>query len=150
MEKNEIAKVLDEIRSNPDVMKELREQKTAETPEEIAAVWAKAAAGLGHSVSAEEISAYILEAEGEMKRKAQAAKDGIENLSEQELAEVAGGKGHSDCRDTFKDRENCWYSDGCDHIYQDYKHYVCKRSDYDPKCGKTHACDYTATCGADW
>ena len=127
MEKNEIAKVLDKIRSNPDVMKELREQKTAETPEEIAAVWAKVAAGLGHSVSAEEISAYILEAEGEMKRKAQAAKDGIENLSEQELAEVAGGKGHSDCRDTFKDRENCWVVDGCDNVAVVYPDYKCHK-----------------------
>ena len=60
-----------------------------------------------------------------MKRKAQAAKDEIENLSEQELAEVAGGKGHSDCRDTFKDRENCWVNDGCDHIYEDYRGYLC-------------------------
>ena len=127
MEKSEIAKILEEVRANPDVVEELREQDSPGTLEEVAAVWTKAAVSLGHSVSEEEISAYIREAEEEMRRKAQDTKDEIETLSEQELEDVAGGKGHSQCQVSYKDKENCWIADGCDNVAVVYPGYKCHK-----------------------
>ena len=127
MEKNEIAKILEEVRANPDVVKELREQDSPGTLEEVAAVWTKAAAGLGHSVSEEEILVYIKGTEEEMRRKAQNTKDEIENLSEQELEDVAGGKGHSQCQFSYKDKENCWVTDACDNVAVVYPGYKCHK-----------------------
>ena len=128
MDKNEIAKVLEEVRSNPEVVKKLREQKNPETLEEAAAVWAKAAAGLGYDLSEEEISAYIREAAEQMKRRTQEKEAGIENLSQQELEEVAGGKApYEVCHDTYRDRENCWLNDGCDNAIVMYPGYLCHK-----------------------
>ncbi len=35
---------------------------------------------------------------------------------------------YEECLDTFKNKENCWYNDGCDHIFNAYDDYICKRS----------------------
>jgi len=128
MENRDIATILEEVRSNPDVAKELKEQGPVETPEEIAAVWAKAAAGLGYDLAPEDILSYIRDAEAEMRRKAEENKDEIENLSPQELEEAAGGKApYEKCQVSYKDRENCWVADGCDNVAVVYPGYLCHK-----------------------
>lgn len=53
----------------------------------------------------------------------------IQALDLDDLEAVAGGKSdHEECLDTFKNKENCWYNDGCDHIFNAYDDYICKRS----------------------
>jgi len=145
-----IAAILEELRNNPEAHALLKGKDKPENAGDEAREYAEVAGKLGYDITAEEILDYTNEAMAKLRNRTDASAGSIEELPEDELSEVAGGGDHEECYDTYKDRENCWYSDGCDHIYQDYKHYVCKRSDYDPKCGKTHACDYTATCGADW
>ena len=127
MEKQELAKILEEVRSNPEAVKDLREQGAAETREEAAAIWAKAAASLGHDVSAEEILAYIRDSEEEMKRRTRAGAEGIEQISDREAEEAAGGKGHDKCQVSYKDRENCWFADACDNVAVIYPGYKCHK-----------------------
>ena len=140
MEKKTIQTILDEIRKNPKAAEFLKEKEAAGTPEEAGALWASAAAELGHSITAEEIGEYIKTSEDELKQKAQAAGDEIQSLSEDELKEVAGGKDHSSCKDTYKDRENCWIHDGCDVINNHYSDYKCHYNTKDVKCGKYEKC----------
>ena len=128
MDKKKLAAVMEELRTNPEVLKELKEQKPGETLEEVSAAWAKAAAGLGHAITADEISDYIREAEEELRRRAQQAEDEIRPLSNTELDEVAGGKmPYEKCNLSYKDRENCWVADGCDNVNVMYPGYLCHK-----------------------
>ena len=43
-----------------------------------------------------------------------------------------------DCKDTFKDEENCWFNDGCDKTINKYPDYRCKRQ-YQ---GKENGCSF--------
>ena len=33
------------------------------------------------------------------------------------------------CLYSFKNKENCWFNDGCDQIFVAYDDYICKRDD---------------------
>lgn len=127
MEKKEIATILEELRSNPDAVKNITGSKTVSTREEAAAIWSKAASGLGYSITAEEISSFILETETEMKQKARENANAIESLSDEKLEAVAGGKGHDKCEFSFLDRENCWFTDACDNAIIYYGGYLCHK-----------------------
>jgi len=140
MEKKMVQTILEEIRKNPKATDFLKGKEPARTPEEAGTLWASAAAELGHSITAEDIEEYIRIAEAELKQKAQAAGDEIKSLSEDELKEVAGGKSHSDCKDTYKDRENCWINDGCDIINNHYSDYKCHYNTKDVNCGDYMKC----------
>ena len=56
----------------------------------------------------------------------------LEKLPDGELTQIAGGKGDPDCKDTYKNRENCWSNDGCDVVYHDYDNYICKNITWCP------------------
>jgi len=140
MNREEIARILEEVRTNGKAAEELRRMDAAAVPEEAGRAWAGAAAALGHRVTAGEIREYILEAEAEMKRRARETGEEIRSLSDEELGEVAGGKDHSECKDTYKDRENCWFNDGCDIVNHHYKDYKCHYDNKDVSCGKYMQC----------
>ena len=57
----------------------------------------------------------------------QAAEKAVEELSVDQLDSVAGGKDNENCKDTFKDQENCWWEDGCDVNYNTYSGYNCNK-----------------------
>ena len=122
MTKKEIADVLEEVRRSPEIVEKVKK----DSPQDISAFWAKVLIEKGYNVSSEEIASFIREAEEE-RRKKTAGK--IEELSDQKLAEVAGGKKyHSDCRYTYKNEENCWHDDACDIVYYEYGGYICNHN----------------------
>ena len=51
-----------------------------------------------------------------------------DELPEELLEKVAGGVviPEEKCKDTFKDKENCWFNDGCDYTINSYNTYKCK------------------------
>ena len=118
MTKKELAEALEEVRKQPEIGEKVNE----ESPRDVPAFWAKVLTEKGYNVTPEEIASFIKEAEEE-RRKKTAGK--IEELSDQELEAVAGGKDHAECYYTFKDRENCWHEDGCDAVYIQYDGYLC-------------------------
>ena len=124
MTKKEIAEALEELRKQPEICEKMKQ----ETPEDVPAFWAKVLAEKGCNVSSEEIASYIQEAEEERRKKTQENAGKIEEVSDQELEKVAGGKDHPECKDTFKDRENCWVNDACDAVYNEYDKYYCHYS----------------------
>ena len=129
MTKKEIAEVLEEVRNQPEIGEKMKQ----ENPEDVPAFWAKVLTEKGFTVSSEEVSSFIREAEEE-RRKKTAGK--IELLPDQDLEKVAGGGDHPECDYTYKDYENCWAEDGCDHVLIKYDGYICKRLEKD--CGSVH------------
>ena len=121
MTKKEIAEALEEVRNQPETGEKVKQ----EPPQDVSEFWAKILTGKGYNVSSEEIASFIREAEEE-RRKKTAGK--IEELSDQELEEVAGGKGHTNCKFSFENYENCWAEDGCDYAFIWYEGYLCKSS----------------------
>ena len=59
------------------------------------------------------------------------AAEAVKALSAEDLDVVAGGyvdHPTQPCKDTLKDKENCWWSDGCDRSHNSYVNYHCKNS----------------------
>ena len=61
----------------------------------------------------------------ELKAAASEAEAAIKEIPLDQLDMVAGGKDHSNCKDTFKNFENCWWEDGCDVALNNYVTYLC-------------------------
>ena len=87
--------------------------------------YAEIAKKLGYDVSEAELEEYLAEKEKALKEHTKAAEDFIAHLSADEMETVSGGDLKTICEDTFQGGENCWYSDGCDVIFTQYKGYIC-------------------------
>lgn len=87
-----------------------------QTPEEAIAAYAKIAKELGVELSEEEIAAYF-------DRQADCGTDSDE-IDDDELAQFTGGL-RIPCFNSFVNRENCWWNDGCDFYMNHYSNYSC-------------------------
>ncbi len=138
MSKNEAIRFLDDYKSDRELMEKVEAVFEANTELEEHELWLKAAEENGYAFSPEELDEAFRE------RVNDAGKVSIS--SDAELAAVAGGNNchdafwcdqvnnytedmkHSNCSDSFVDRENCWHNDGCDNCYNMYSDYECKNS----------------------
>ena len=112
-------KFFEETLATEEAKKLIATQERKQTLEEIVSAYVDIAAQLGVNITAEEIEAYF---EGKLK-KATASGE----LDDDELEFLYGGRAEY-CYDTFVDRENCWISDGCDYINNNYDNYNCSWS----------------------
>lgn len=125
MSKENVAAFLEKIMNDPKAAELMKGMNAATDEEKIAGI-VEAAKGLGFELTAEELEGYLKEQAEERKAKTEVVAGGIEKLDDSELGEVAGGKYHSECKDTYRDEEGCFYNDGCDLIYHRYDGYHCK------------------------
>ena len=122
-----VKEFLEALRKNPR-RKELCGGTEPKTEEEAIQIYLKAAEAMGFSLTAEELTEGMKALEEEQKAKTGKAEAGVSELDLAAMEAVTGGKkGHKDCEDTFKDKENCWWEDGCDSYINDYATYKCKR-----------------------
>lgn len=77
-------------------------------------IYAEVAAKLGVDLSADEIKAYFAE------------KTPCAEVDDEELAQLSGGNRFEKCQTSYIDRENCWWNDGCDYVFERYTLYECK------------------------
>ena len=83
---------------------------------------------MGYSLSEKEIADGIKAMAEKQKACTEMAEESVSELDLNALENVAGGKAdHEECLDTYKDKENCWYNDGCDMIFNGYSDYICKK-----------------------
>ena len=122
----------------------LKGRERPENAEEEAKVYAEIAQKLGLDLTAEDIGEYIRQSEQACKDRTDKAADMIQMLPDDDLDKVAGGsKGNPACKETYMDYENCWYSDGCDNIFQIYDEYICHRGFFTDHCHETAVpCDH--------
>ena len=126
MSKEEVKKVFEALRADPKTKELIGACEAPETPEEVMEIYAQVAKKLGFDVTSEELGSYIKELEEGRKARTREDVREIQNLDDEELDQVAGGsKEHNSCEDTYRDKENCWYTDGCDNIWNIYDDYVC-------------------------
>ena len=111
-------------------------------------IYADIARQLGYDVTEEELKAYLEKFTGPLKERTEEAVAGIQELPDETLEHVAGGtKEHDNCKDTYRNYENCWVNDGCDSIYHKYSDYVCHKLAWDNPCHETaEPCSHGAYC----
>lgn len=124
----EIAKILEELRAHPEARDLMNAKADAKGTEDEARLYGEIASRLGYEAGTQEFLDYISGTGEALRQRTDAAAESIRELPEEELAEAAGGADHKNCYDTYKDKENCWWTDGCDVIHENYKGYQCKRN----------------------
>ena len=142
MKHHEVRTFLNALRINSKAKEMIQNMPEPKTAEERIAAYAKIAEELGFDISQDDLREYVAHKEQKQKETTEAAAAEIESLTPEEMEEVSGGGDHSECKDTYKDKENCWVNDGCDIINNHYSDYQCH---YNNKCNKQNF-----TCGKDW
>lgn len=138
MANSKVAAFLDAVKAN-EKAKEFLAGKQPQNEEEKIEAYVALAKDLGYELTAADFSAFIAEAEQDRKAGTAAAAAEVEVLPDDDLGTVAGGaKGHSKCQDTYQNKENCWYTDGCDNFFVYYDEYLCSWHNLDKQidyCG---------------
>ena len=127
------------LKDNPAAEEIIRNTPEPRTEEERIRVYAKIAAELGYDLTEQDLSEYVEKWRQRQQERTQDAIDRIQELPPEELGEAAGGGDHANCMGTYIDKENCWYFDGCDNVYQKYKGYHChlfNACQNHPSCGE--------------
>ena len=84
----------------------------------------QAAKTLGYDLTESELKDYCEAAAAARKGKTDAQAEAVEALDDREMEQITGGRGDT-CAVTYKDRENCPSTDGCDMVVNSYKSYNC-------------------------
>ena len=127
MTTDEIRKILDKLMKDPKAEELLKEYDKSK---DRSAVYAEIAKKLGYELSEADLKDYIGQCEKAVKSQTKASIETIEQLSDEDMIKVAGGGDKSTCLYTYKDRENCWWNDGCDTFYTLYEYYKCHLSNH--------------------
>lgn len=142
MEKNK-GELIETMLRDPRAGEWLKGKERPENREEEVRVYAEIAEKLEMDLTAEDIGEYIQQAEQACRARTEKAADMVQQLSDEELDQVAGGKENPSCMDTYQDYENCWYADGCDNVFQIYDEYICHRGFFTDHCHQTAVpCDH--------
>ena len=147
MSKEEIRKILEALKTDPGAKELIAGQGMPSDREALISIYAEAAKKLGFEITPEEFRSYVKEQEEARIVKTGESASAIQQLDDEALDQVAGGKKEKDgCKDTYRDRENCWVTDACDIVLEWYDDYEClalsscqetEKSSYD-KCGLMH------------
>ena len=130
-----VKEILEKLASDPKAQELFKSLEQPKSEEEKASKMIEAAKQLGYDLSVEDLAEYLKNAVAARKEKTDAKAEAIQKLDDSELEKAAGGKDHDECKDTYKNRENCVYNDACDLVYQWYPGYICKKNHYDYVCG---------------
>lgn len=128
MSKESIGKFLEELRHSPQVRQKLEGGDRPLKEEEKTAAFLELAKELGHDLTLEDLREYIQEAAEKCAQRTEAQAEAIQKLDDSELEKAAGGADHATCKDSFKDKENCWRNDACDLNLETYPDYLCNHN----------------------
>ena len=127
MSKQEALRFLQQTERDAEFAEKVRAALVGEKgPEE--ASFSSVAAGLGFVFTEEELQ----EVSAKHRSKKLAELD-VAVMSDEELEQVAGGGDFYECRDTYRQGENCFNNDECDRIYHFYKHISTCKYTYNPR-----------------
>ena len=135
MEKNKAEQFLADLSKNAEIRKYMEDYTIQEGTEKEEAL-ADVAAHFGYEITKEDLVKAIEKQAAERDEARQAAEREVVELSTDDLDTVAGGgileknKHNDDCDFTYKDGENCWFTDACDNAIIIYVLYKCHLSEY--------------------
>ena len=136
-----IKELLKAIKTDPEAQAKLAGLVKGESEDGIVRFYAEAAKLLGFDVSEDELRAAVADAAQGRAEKTEAAAEKVSALADEALEQVAGGNyvycvsTSGKCNDTYKDKENCWSDDGCDHTVNLYAGYQCENNYAGTTCG---------------
>ena len=147
MGSEKVKQFLETLKNDPEAAKLLKGYETSADQAGEFRIYAEIASQLDYDITEEELKAYMEEAAAFTAEKTEEAAAQIEELSDDVLDGVAGGKEHKNCKDTYRNYENCWITDGCDQIYVMYDDYLCHKHSFDNPCHETaEPCDEGRYC----
>ena len=136
-----VKEILEKLASDPKAQELFKSLEQPKSEEEKASKMIEAAKQLGYDLSVEDLAEYLKNAVAARKEKTDAKAEAIQKLDDSELEKAAGGKGHDACKDTYKDKENCWWNDACDLNHQMYTDYICNNNHNTKVCSVLEMAD---------
>ena len=140
MEAKEVYSIMEKIFSSPEAEELLKEAKP-ETEEKEIEAYLKLAEKMGYRLTADDLKEAAKIREEEVRASSELAAQGYTKIAADSLENNSGGaesdEPNQKCAYTYKDWENCWISDGCDHFLQEYSYYRCKRMQHGCNGGPT-------------
>ncbi len=125
--KGKLEAFLEMLKSDPEIMEKIRSMGPVKSEEEKIKVLSGIAREKGVELTAEDLKEYLAGKKTEQNDRTEAGIAQLEDMPDEELAAAAGGapKEHDNCVDTYRDKENCWLTDGCDAVFERYDGYEC-------------------------
>ncbi|MBR5336466.1 MAG: Nif11-like leader peptide family natural product precursor [Lachnospiraceae bacterium] len=140
MSMDNVKKLMAALESDPEARKKVEDIARPSDRDGYIRYYVEVGKRLGLEITEDDIREGVEQAAKELSSRTDSLSDTIEKLPDEELGMVAGGKkGHSNCKDTFKNRENCYFDDGCDFIFLSYDNYKCDRNYNGHQCGDKHS-----------
>ena len=129
-----VKEILEKLMADPKAQELFKGLEPPRSEEEKALKLIEVAKKLSYDLDAADLADYLKKASADRKEKTDAQAEVIQKLDDSELEKTAGGKSHHNCKDTFQDRENCWWNDACDLSYLTYPEYLCSRNQRGKRC----------------
>ncbi len=128
-----LRKFMEALQTDPRAEELLKGKAKPESQEDAVRIYAEAAKELGFSLTEDDIRKGIKALQEEQAAKTEQAKEAVRKLELDDLEKVAGGanSANAKCGNTYEDRENCWFSDGCDNLIIVYSYYICNHRFWD-------------------
>ena len=114
MAENKLKELLKKVESDPEARKKVEDLEKPADEKGVIAYYLEVAKRLEADLSEEDIQQAFAEMLKERQSKTNAAVEKVGAMSDEALAEVAGGKYGNKCRDTYQKGEHCWFNDSCD------------------------------------
>ncbi len=117
----DIKAFLDQIASNPKLVEKLERKGQTKTETEKIKALLDIGKELGYVLTAEDLKAYFIKQEQNLREKTDAQTQEIQKLDDNELALASGGiMTKRECKYTYLIWENCLFSDKCDRVFVSY------------------------------
>ena len=105
--------ILKEMKADPKAQELFKGMGKPKSPDEAIAAYAQVAEKLGYGITAEDIREAMKQEETIRKAKTDKVVADMEELKDDDLENVAGGKGHPECENDFEWRYRCDLNDWC-------------------------------------
>ncbi len=146
-----IKELLKAVKTDPEAQAKLQGLTKPADEDGIIRYYAEAAKKLSFDVTEADLRAFLAEATADRTGKTEDAAAKVQALQDDELAQAAGGgrsggsvhcdNNYSSCVDTYRQRENCWFNDGCDLDHNHYSDYLCEHNYNGHICGDAESQD---------
>lgn len=127
-----VKKFFESLQTDPRAQELLKDCPRPESLDDTVKAYADVAGKMGLALTEDDLRSALEEEMQNQKHSTEAAAEKIRELPDEAMEQVAGGKQHYECHDTYKDHENCWFNDGCDIVFRSYEHYCCHWHDLSP------------------
>ena len=131
--------ILKEMKADPKAKELFKGMEKPKSPDEAIAAYAQVAEKLGYGITAEDIREAVEQEEARRKAKTDKVVADMEELEDDDLENVAGGKERPECKDSYEDGlfQVCGWNDKCYSVHNLYpcdEYYDCGNPSFHGEC----------------